>query len=101
MIFYRNRMWYVLNVVQCGAKLIPIHDQAAFIAVVAHLACHHFDGHADLDLVVIHVGELGGEHGSLFEFDEGNGVGGVGVVTSGRFVYGGKRIHLAFAAKRI
>jgi len=42
---------------------------------------------------------LGGEHGTFVQFDEGNSVGGVGIVAAGGFVDGGVGIDFAFAAK--
>ena len=83
MIVYGSRVWYVLNVVQCGPKLIPIHDQPSLIPVISHLAGDHFDGHADLNGGVVHVGELGGDHGTFVQFDQGHGIGSVGVVSAG------------------
>src|SRR5258706_4681633 len=83
------------------AKFVPVNNQSTLVAVVAHFAGDHFDGHADLNGVVVHVGELGGDHGTFIQFDESNSVGGVGVVATGGFVDGGVGINFAFAAKGV
>ena len=84
-----------------GSKFIAVYNKSSFIAIIAQLAGNHLDWHSDLDGVVIHVGELGRDHRALFEFHKGNGVGSVRIVTTGRLVDGGVRIHFTFAAKGI
>jgi hypothetical protein len=82
-------------------EFVSIYNESSFVTIIAHFASDHFNGHADLDGVVVHVGELGGEHGTFFEFDEGNSIGSVGIVAARRFVDGGVRINFAFAAKGV
>ena len=85
----------------CRAEFIPVNDQTALVAIVAHLAGDHFDGHADFDGGIVHIGELGGDHGTLIQFDQGDGVGGIGVEPAGGFIDVGVGIHLALAAEGI
>ena len=81
------------------AEFIAINNQASLIAIVPHLARDHFDRHADFNVVVIHVSQLRGDHGTFVQFDERYGVRRVAVIAAGRFVDGGVGIHLAFAAE--
>src|SRR5215207_3171741 len=82
-----------------GPKLIPVNDQPSFVSIIAHFAGYHFDGHADLDGSVVHVGELGGDHGAFVQFYQGNCIRCVGVVSAGGFIDGGVGIHFTFAAE--
>src|SRR5688572_16402071 len=84
-----------------GPEFIPVYDQPSFVAVVAHFAGDHFNGHADLDSSVVHVGELGGDHGAFVQFYQGNGIRRVGVVSAGGFIDGGVGIHLTFPAEGV
>ncbi len=99
MIFYRSRVWYVLNVVQRGSELIPVYDHAAFVAVVAHLAGDHFHRHANRDRLFANVGQLCGKHGTFFEFYDCHCVRRIRIKTSGGFIHCRVRINLAFAAE--
>jgi hypothetical protein len=81
------------------SELIPVNDQPALIAIIAHLASDHFHGHTDLNFGIIHIGQLSGDHGSFFEFDKGYGIRGVGFITSGSFIDRSIGIHFTFAAE--
>ena len=82
-------------------KLIPIYNEPSFVPIVTHLAGNHLDRHADLDGIVVYIGQLGGDHRSFVQFDEGYGVGGAAIVSAGRFVDSGEGIDFTFAAECI
>src|SRR5215204_3096711 len=90
-ISYPNKeLWQVLLRYQIGrSKFIAVDNQSAFVTIVTHFAGDHFNRHANLDSVIIYIGELGSNHGTLFKFDEGNSVGCVGIITTRGFVDSG------------
>jgi len=57
--------------------------------------------HADFNGLFAQVGQLGSDHGTLFEFDQGHGVGGVAIEAARGFVDGGVGKDFAFTAKSI
>ena len=48
-----------------GAKLVAVDDQSALIAIIAHFAGNHLDGHTDFYGGVVNIGQLSGDHRSL------------------------------------
>src|SRR5215207_8380705 len=82
-------------------ELISVNNQPSFVAVIAHFAGDHFDGHADLNRVIIHVGELGGDHRTFVQFYESDSVRRVGVVSAGGFIDSGVGVHFTFAAEGV
>jgi hypothetical protein len=44
-----------------GSKLIPIHQHAAFVAILADLAGDHFHRHADTGFFFTHIRQLRGD----------------------------------------
>ncbi len=90
-----------LGLIEQRSKFISIYNQPPLIPIISHLAGNHFDGHADFDGVVVHVGQLGGDHGTFVQFDECHSVGRVAVVSGGGFINGRVGIHFTLAAEGI
>ena len=70
--------YIVLLIDYGGAKFVAVDDQSPFIPVISHL-----DRHTDLNGVVGHIGQQGGDSGTFLQFDECHRVGRVAVVASG------------------
>src|SRR6266545_1090897 len=97
-----SHIWgLICGMYHCRSKFIPVNNQSSFITIISHFAGDHFDGHADFYSGVIHVSELSGDHGTFIQFDEGNGIRCVAVISAGGLVDGGVGVHFSFAAEGV
>ena len=53
-----------------------VHNDSALVAVVANLARDHFHRHANLHVLAVQAGQLGGDAGAFLELNKRDGAGG-------------------------
>ena len=92
---------FLVRCILTNPKFIPIYDDAALIAIVAHFAGDHLHRHANFHRLPAQIGQLGGDHGAFVQLDNGNGIRGVAVETARGLIHGGIRENFTFAAEGI
>ena len=80
-------------------ELIPINNNSPLVAVVTDLARDHFHRHADLHVLAVQVGQLGGDHRAFVQLYQCHSVRGVVFEAGRRVADGGERENLAVTAK--
>ena len=102
-VFYLNKelVQTLLRYQICRSKFISVHDQSPLITVISHLAGNHLNWHADFDGRVVHIGQLGSDHGAFVQFNEGNCIWRGAIESAGCLINCRIGIYFALAAECI